>query len=182
MKKAIVGFIAGAIFMLSTQAYGSGISLIGKKVSGEVNVVVDGKQLSKAIIVEGKSYAPVRDISNGVGADLIYEKGGPIVLSTNSSSSEKSVVDIIEKRDLETKISQQENKLKEIKKTISDLELQITDVKAKITKIEEQGYEAMTQNIELSAKTKALDEYNDKLVQETKILDDLKAQLVDLQK
>ncbi|MCG7383411.1 stalk domain-containing protein [Paenibacillus sp. ACRRY] len=75
MKK--VAYIAGGIligFVLSTSAgaFADSVkSLVGKKVSGEYTVIVDGQKLAdKGAIIDGKANVPVRGISEALGADI----------------------------------------------------------------------------------------------------------------
>ncbi|MEK4059732.1 MULTISPECIES: hypothetical protein [Paenibacillus] len=68
MKKIAAGFLAGAILMVSAQALGATSSLVGKKIQAEYTVNVYGKKLvDPAIIIDGKSYAPVRAIGELAG-------------------------------------------------------------------------------------------------------------------
>lgn len=75
MKKVVIAFVAGALLMASGQVLADSVSKIGKKIDGEAKVVINGKQLSNAVISEGKSYAPVRDIAEALGASASYTKG-----------------------------------------------------------------------------------------------------------
>lgn len=75
MKKVVIAFVAGALLMASGQVLADSVSKIGKKIDGEAKVVLNGKQLSNAVISEGKSYAPVRDIAEALGASASYTKG-----------------------------------------------------------------------------------------------------------
>lgn len=71
MKKVVAAFIAGALMMVSVQAFGDSVSKIGKKIQTEYTVTVDGKQLTvPAIAVDGTSYAPVRAIGEAAGYDV----------------------------------------------------------------------------------------------------------------
>lgn len=88
MKK--VAYIAGGIligFVLSTSAgaFADSVkSLVGKKVSGEYTVIVDGKKLAdKGAIIDGKANVPVRGISEALGAD-IKVSGKTITVTTAS--------------------------------------------------------------------------------------------------
>lgn len=68
MKKVAAGFLAGAMLMIATQAMGASNSMVGKKVQAEYTVNVYGKKLvDSAIIIDGKSYAPVRAIGELAG-------------------------------------------------------------------------------------------------------------------
>ncbi|MCM3703789.1 copper amine oxidase N-terminal domain-containing protein [Paenibacillus macerans] len=83
MKKIVAGFIAGALFMLGASSFADGISLIGKKIQSEVTVTANGSQLSdKAVVIDGKSYAPVRAIAEAAKMQVEYGKEG-IVLTEN---------------------------------------------------------------------------------------------------
>ncbi|MNC16408.1 hypothetical protein D3C76_91070 [compost metagenome] len=68
MKKLAAGFLAGAVLMVSTQAIGASTSLVGKTIQAEYTVNVYGKKLADpAIVIDGKSYAPVRAIGELAG-------------------------------------------------------------------------------------------------------------------
>lgn len=81
-KTVVVSFLAGCLLMVSAQAFGSGISLLGKKVDGEAKVLLNGKSVGQAVVIEGKSYIPVRDITNGFGGKVDSVQGGVIKLSS----------------------------------------------------------------------------------------------------
>lgn len=60
----VAGIVVGIILSISTTAFADTISLIGKKIDGEFAVTLEGKQLSsKAGVIEGTSYLPVRAVS-----------------------------------------------------------------------------------------------------------------------
>jgi hypothetical protein len=65
MMKKIVGVIVILVLLLAGgQAYGAVSSLIGKKVSKEMDLKFNGVSVGKVIVVEGKSYVPVRDFAD----------------------------------------------------------------------------------------------------------------------
>ncbi|WP_020615730.1 hypothetical protein [Paenibacillus daejeonensis] len=80
MKKLsylLTGAFIGAAVMLTTSVYGADIAaLVGKKVQGETEIVVAGIPVEKAIIIDGKSYAPVRSIAEmgGFEVDFVDKK------------------------------------------------------------------------------------------------------------
>lgn len=79
MRKYVIGAIAGAVLSLSATAFAAEVStMIGKKVQGEVQIVQDGKKIDSAIIVDGKSYAPVRSIMQSAGYNV--EFGGSQIM------------------------------------------------------------------------------------------------------
>ncbi|WP_427050361.1 stalk domain-containing protein [Paenibacillus sp. TC-CSREp1] len=93
MKK--VAYIAGGIligFVLSTSAgaFADSVkSLVGKKVSGEYTVVVNGQKLAdKGAVIDGKANVPVRGISEALGADIKVE--GKTITVTSDIGVEES--------------------------------------------------------------------------------------------
>ncbi|WP_151737646.1 hypothetical protein [Paenibacillus tengchongensis] len=68
MKKVAAAFLAGAVLMVGTQAIGASGTLVGKTIEAEYTVKVYGKKLADpAIVINGKSYAPVRAIGELAG-------------------------------------------------------------------------------------------------------------------
>lgn len=113
MKKFVAGVIVGALFMVSAQAFGDSVNFVGKKVAKESVVKVNGEDAGKAIIVDNKSFVPVRDISEKIGATISFEKGGAIALSINQSNgvsgSSADVEEAIKKQEAE--IADTKNKI-----------------------------------------------------------------------
>lgn len=67
-------------------------SLIGKKVTGEYSIVVNGKTLSdKGAIIDGRANVPIRSLADSIGADIKVE-GKTIVVSTEEIGSTDKVV------------------------------------------------------------------------------------------
>jgi len=98
MKK--VAYIAGGIligFVLSTSAgaFADSVkSLVGKKVSGEYTVIVDGKKLAdKGAIIDGKANVPVRGISEALGADIKVSGKTITVTTANEVASSEVATD-----------------------------------------------------------------------------------------
>ncbi|OKP99097.1 hypothetical protein [Paenibacillus sp. P46E] len=91
MKKLAAGFLAGAVLMISTQAIGASTSLVGKTIQAEYTVNVYGKKLAdKAIVIDGKSYAPVRAIGELAGYKVSLS-GKTISLDERQSVSSPSL-------------------------------------------------------------------------------------------
>ncbi|WP_339306933.1 stalk domain-containing protein [Paenibacillus sp. FSL R5-0519] len=98
MKK--VAYIAGGIligFVLSTSAgaFADSVkSLVGKKVSGEYTVIVNGQKLAdKGAVIDGKANVPVRGISEALGADIKVE-GKTITVTTESPATESAPTNV----------------------------------------------------------------------------------------
>ncbi|WP_419890735.1 hypothetical protein [Paenibacillus xylanexedens] len=126
MKKYIAGFLAGAVFILSASAFADDIkSLVGKKIQGEAVVELNGQALDNAIIVDGKSYAPVRVIGEAAGYDVSM-KNKKIILDEKSSATVvtpgkgQSVEE--QKAKLEERISNHEDRILRLETRIVGLE------------------------------------------------------------
>ncbi|PWV97432.1 hypothetical protein DFQ01_12176 [Paenibacillus cellulosilyticus] len=81
MRKYIIGFIIGIIAASAVPVYGAVSTLVGKKVEGEIPVSYNSKQIGNGIIIDGRSYLPVRSVSDAVGLNLNVSKEG-VQLST----------------------------------------------------------------------------------------------------
>ncbi|MGP0583715.1 copper amine oxidase [Paenibacillus timonensis] len=93
MKKwsyLLSGILIGAIIATSGNAAAAQIkSMIGQKVTGELKVVVNGKELSsKGAVINGVTNAPVRALSDALGANLALE--GKVITITTSSGPAQS--------------------------------------------------------------------------------------------
>lgn len=107
MKKYVASFLAGAVFVLSATAFADDIkSLVGKKIQGEAVVELNGQALDTAIIVNGKSYAPVRVIGEAAGYEvsmqnkkiILDEKSSPTVTTPGKEQSVENQVAILSER------------------------------------------------------------------------------------
>ncbi|MGG1637235.1 hypothetical protein [Paenibacillus sp. NRS-1760] len=133
MKKVVISFVAGALLMASGQVLADSISKIGKKIEGEALVVVNGQKLSSAVISEGKSYAPVRDISEALGAKATYKKG---VINIETSLPDDGQVEKL--RALKVDKSYTEKKIAELELSIRTLETETIPFR------EERGIDSVT--------------------------------------
>lgn len=91
MKKwtyIVGGFALGLVVALTTNtAYGAVQSLVGKKVTGEMTVIVNGTKLQdKGAVIEGRTNAPVRALVDALGAELILSGDTISIISGNSIS------------------------------------------------------------------------------------------------
>lgn len=78
MKKRtylLSGIIIGALVATAGSAFADQVkSLIGKTVTAEYDVVVNGKTLGdKGAAIDGRANVPVRSIANAIGADIRVE-------------------------------------------------------------------------------------------------------------
>lgn len=107
MKKwsyIVGGFILGiTVALAGSTAYAEIQSLIGKKVSGEMTVVVNGTELqNRGAVIEGVTNAPVRSLTEALGVGLSVE--GKTIYITSQDSSEKEAL-LLKKAELEKSIS-----------------------------------------------------------------------------
>ena len=113
MKKwlyAAGAFIIGVTVASSSEAVAAQVkNMIGQKVTGEYTIVVNGEKLpEKGAIISGKTNAPVRAVSESLGADLKVDNTNKIVeintndkdaLLTEKEKLEKIIDSLQEKRD-----------------------------------------------------------------------------------
>ncbi|WNS44219.1 hypothetical protein [Paenibacillus sp. MMS20-IR301] len=87
MKKIAAGLVAGALLLAGTQVLGASSSLVGKAIQAEFTVNVYGKKLADpAIVIDGKSYAPVRAIGEIAGFKVSVD-GKTISLDEKTESA-----------------------------------------------------------------------------------------------
>lgn len=70
------GIVIGIVFSTSAGAFADQVkSLVGKKVTGEYTIVVDGKKLSdKGAVIDSKANVPARALSEALGANVKVEE------------------------------------------------------------------------------------------------------------
>ncbi|MEK5415182.1 hypothetical protein [Paenibacillus sp. FSL L8-0708] len=82
MKKLIIAFLTACVLITGSTAIAATSSLVGKKVAKEVNIEKNGvKSVQKAVIIDGVTYAPVRDIAESIGYSVTY-KGDVVSLQS----------------------------------------------------------------------------------------------------
>lgn len=94
MKKLVYTLgciLIGFVLATSTNVFADAVkSLIGKKVTGEYTVIVNGDKLAdKGAIIDGKANVPVRGISDALGAD-IKVSGKTITVTTEAAAKDYS--------------------------------------------------------------------------------------------
>lgn len=198
MKKMFVGIFIGAFLTLSTTALASGVSdLIGKKVDGVKNVSLNGESIGQAVIIQGKSYLPVRDLADGYGSKIDIQKGGDILLSTptvtNANPEEPVVpeepsipVESIDPSDssadiLIKKIDDKKYEIERAKSEVAGLEKQAIELKERVDRNNEQGVIGVA-NTNYEVITNQLKKAEENLSTKEQELADLEAQLAELQK
>ncbi|GGH45896.1 hypothetical protein GCM10008014_08220 [Paenibacillus silvae] len=117
MKKYLAGFLAGVLFTIAGAAFADDIqSLIGKKIQGEAVVELNGQALDTAIIVDGKSYAPVRAIGEAAGYDVSMQNK-KIILGEKATATTPGKGPSVEEQKAKL-----EKRIADVKQRISDSE------------------------------------------------------------
>ncbi|OZQ66554.1 hypothetical protein [Paenibacillus odorifer] len=89
MKKSIIALLTACVLITGTSAFATTSSLVGKKVAKEVVIEKNGVKSAKmAVIIDGVTYAPVRDIAEGAGYSVTY-KGDVISLQSAQKIAEE---------------------------------------------------------------------------------------------
>jgi hypothetical protein len=106
MRKFILGFVMGALIFSGVTAFAGNVSLVGMKVGSEAELYIDGKQLSDVIVVDNKSFAPVREFAESLGRNVEYkkaEKGDKAVINIRQLPNVENIK--LEIKTLEEEIS-----------------------------------------------------------------------------
>lgn len=82
------GIIIGVVFSTSAGAFADTVkSMVGKKVTGEYTIVVDGNKLSdKGAVIDSRANVPARALSEALGATVKVE-GRTITINSNDTQS-----------------------------------------------------------------------------------------------
>lgn len=99
MRNFVLGFIVCASLLISGQAFGAVSSLIGKTVTSDIMVSFNGTEVGKGVIISDRTYLPVRDVANAIGADIEIDEGGVsltvenfgLPIDTDAVASQKAV-------------------------------------------------------------------------------------------
>ncbi|MNW38069.1 hypothetical protein D3C74_151280 [compost metagenome] len=177
MKKYIAGFIAGIVFMVSASAFADTISLVGKKVTGEYDIVIDNKNLpEKGAIIDSKANVPVRALSEALGADVKVE-GKTIFITSDvidNSPKEDAVTNSV---DTQIEPPQSNRPIKAIEGDIKNIQDKITSDKIALEFLEQKN----KSNSDASYQEK-IDILNKSISESEAKLESLKAELAELEK
>lgn len=176
MKKwlyILSGFVIGAVVATSSSAFAAQVkSLVGQKVTGEYTVVVNGRELSdKGAIINGRTNAPVRALSDAIGGNLNVD-------------NQKKVINIT--TDGETSTVGVDNEKIDVKKTFlltdkATLEKQLEELQEQ-KKIHEEKYAQSEEGMGKQIIKQALDSINQQIADKTVELQKVNDQLAALEK
>lgn len=128
MKKTIVAFLAGIIFATTTSVFADDvINMIGRKVQAVNEITLkDGTRVGEGIIVDGKTYAPVRAISETAGFSVELE-GKNVILNKEMVSQSNPAKPNLSLSDLNRNIEYEKKDIAYYKKTITQYESALND-------------------------------------------------------
>jgi cell division protein FtsB len=153
MKKFVLGLALGLAIAIPIGAHAEVVSLVNQVVQGLFPVTVDNKPLGDAIVVDNKTYLPVREFAEAAGYKVTFTDDKQVVLTKNEVSSVPTTTTDSPNVTRYRQVAKEllvlgnekialENKLNEIKTThatmdqnVDDLNQQITDKQAQIDKL-----------------------------------------------
>lgn len=93
LLSGLIGLLVGAILMTSGSALAAQVkSLVGLKVTGEYTVIVNNKELSdKGAVIDGKTNAPVRAISDAIGGKLDVDNKKKVINITTETIEDQDL-------------------------------------------------------------------------------------------
>lgn len=130
MKKYIIGAIFGCMLSLGVGAHAEVTNLIDQVVQGMFPVTVNGQSLGDAIVVDNKTYLPVREFGEAVGYAVTFTDTREVVLT-------KNVVTPSGQTDLP--LPAKTIKINELKKQADDLTQKIVELSPKLSVYEVYG-------------------------------------------
>jgi len=122
VRKYVIGFVLGVLLTLPSAVFADTISNIGKRVTAEFVVVLNNKELPvKAIVIEGRSYAPVRAIAENLGLSVDFADGQVILTSEDGGAV-----------DIDKEIEKIKGELRVINRSIENLVITIQKLEADV--------------------------------------------------
>lgn len=83
MKKYFIGVILGLFLSFGVSAHAEVSNLIDQVVQGMFPVTIDGQSMGDAIVVDNKTYLPVREFGEAVGYAVTFTDNREVVLTKN---------------------------------------------------------------------------------------------------
>jgi hypothetical protein len=179
-------FILGVIVASSAGTVAAKVqSLVGQKVTEELKVVINGKELAdKGAVINGKTNAPVRAITDAIGGTLKLEgktinitTGNETSTDSNSANSEKGQNPFIG----QSKVSLEKIKKALESDTLKVLESERNQIKAMIEQSKSSGGGEITQKA-IEAAEKNLATYDADIEKYSKQLEQINEALQALEK
>jgi peptidoglycan hydrolase CwlO-like protein len=81
-----LGVLIGVALTVSVGAYAASTGFVGKKITSEVPIILNGKQVAdRGAVVDGKTLLPVRTLAGLIGVNVQFS-GGKVVLTKSEES------------------------------------------------------------------------------------------------
>jgi hypothetical protein len=92
MRKYIIGGLVGFILATAASANAEGVTkLIDQVVQGVFPVTVEGNSVGDAIVVNDKTYLPVREFGEAVGYKVTFTEDREVILTKNEDATTPEV-------------------------------------------------------------------------------------------
>ncbi|MFD3274554.1 copper amine oxidase [Paenibacillus dendritiformis] len=190
MKKwtyLLSGVVIGALVATAGSVFADQVkTLVGKKVTGEYTVVVNGKELQdKGAVIEGRTNAPVRGLTDALGVEMKLEGKKIIITSDDVDSVSKENTGVSEDNPYlgKSKDSLIRNRDSLKNETLASIEKERQAILTEIELLKEsqEKYPNMDSS-SLAAKEKQLADYNAMQAKYTKELELINEALAALEK
>lgn len=196
----LLGFVLGVSISYAPQLEAAASKLLGSKVGNVLQVKIDDKAIGEGAVINGTTYVPLRVTANEMGLEVKKVDSKEVVLSSpeggevpvNDIPSTQSDTDKI--KELNAQISEINKKIRESKDVLTNKEQNLRAIQAYrdtaeiIKKALDHGTDHYTiedynKNIDSAEKMqKLLNDAETNLPLYEKQLEELKAQLTELQK
>lgn len=92
------GIIIGIVFSTTAGAFADQVkSLVGKKVTGEYTIIVNGEKLSdKGAVIDSKANVPARSLSEALGADVSVEGKTINITSVSKTETDTEAITLLD--------------------------------------------------------------------------------------
>ena len=88
MRRYIIGTIFGFILATAASVNAEGVNrLIDQVVQGVFPVTVEGASIGEAVVIDNKTYLPVREFSEAVGYTVTFTESREVILTKNADAS-----------------------------------------------------------------------------------------------
>lgn len=176
MKKYIIGGLVGFVLATAAGANAQGVTnLIDQVVQGVFPVTVQGTSIGEAVVIDNKTYLPVREFGEAVGYTVTFTEAREVVMTKNVETTEPVVTP------QPTPVTG-----KTVAEQISDLQKKIDDVKLslktskQLKKVNEDSL--IDPNVPKDEVKKIIDELSAGIADNEKLIADYESQIAALQK
>lgn len=128
MKKYIIGTIFGFVLATAASVNAEGVNrLIDQVVQGVFPVTVEGNPIGEAVVIDNKTYLPVREFGEAVGYTVSFTEDREVVLTKNVDTTIPVDPVVVPQPTIPTKTVAVQ--IEELKNKIADMNEHITSRK-----------------------------------------------------